>query len=85
MNDESEPDAGEAGTVTYLWDFFGPHAAKTALHFDEHLRQFLAKHELSGCETGTESSGEGHAAAYCTAPAEACPAIERALRPRRRR
>jgi len=71
--------------VTYLWDFFGPNAVKTALHFDRHLVEFLTKHGLVGCETGTESSGEGHAAAFCTTPPDACAAVERALRPRRRR
>ena len=71
--------------VTYLWDFFGPNAVKTALHFDRHLVEFLTKHGLAGCETGTESSGEGHAAAFCTTPPDACAAVERALKPRRRR
>jgi hypothetical protein len=79
------PEAGDAlEPVTYFWDFFGPDAAQTALHFDRHLAEFLSRHGITGCETGTASSGEGHAAAYCTTPPEACSAIERALRPRRR-
>jgi uncharacterized protein len=71
--------------TTYLWDFFGPTAEKTAAHFDEHLKTFLEREAIGGCLTGTESEGDGHAAAFCETPAEACAAIERALRPRRRR
>jgi hypothetical protein len=70
--------------VTYLWDFFGPNAEGTAAHFEIHLQQFLAENGITGCETGTESEGEGHRAARCAAP-EPNQAIEKALRPRRRR
>ena len=45
--------------------------------------EFLAREKITGCETGTESLGEGHAAAFCRAPDEHAAAIERALRPRR--
>lgn len=70
--------------VTYLWDFFGPNAEGTAAHFEVHLRQFLDEHGITDCETGTESEGEGHRAARCSTPA-GNDAIERALKPRRRR
>jgi hypothetical protein len=78
-------DEGPTDHVTYFWDFFGPHSAETAQHFDRHLGEFLKKHGIAGCETGVESEGEGHTAAFCKTPPEACAAIERALRPRRRR
>jgi hypothetical protein len=70
--------------VTYLWDFFGPNAEGTAAHFEVHLRQFLAEHGITDCETGTESEGEGHRAARCSTPA-GNDVLERALKPRRRR
>lgn len=68
---------------TYFWDFFGPSAQPTAEHFVEHLLGFLQENGMEGCETGTESQGAGHAAAFCVAPAEHQPAIEQALKPRR--
>ena len=74
---------GERG-VTYLWDFFGPNAEGTAAHFEVHLREFLEKNGITGCETGTESEGDGHRATRCAAPA-ANEMIEKALRPRRQR
>lgn len=70
-------------TNTYFWDFFGPSAPGTAEHFRKHLNDFLARHALTGCEVGLTSAGPGHQAAYCVAPPEAQPLIERALRPRR--
>lgn len=68
--------------MKYLWDFFGPHAERTAQHFLEHLRQFQVEHALE-LPTGLESAGEGHWAAFCVAPAPE-PVIEGALRPNRR-
>lgn len=67
----------------YFWDFRGPTAVGTAEHFREHLDEFLQREGIEGCETGTESEGPGHGAAWCRAPAAAEAAIERALRPRR--
>jgi hypothetical protein len=67
----------------YFWDFFGPAANRTAEHFRAHLEQFLAQHQLTGCEVGLSSSGAGHQSAFCVAPADVQPAIEHSLRPRR--
>ncbi len=69
--------------VRLFWDFFGPTASKTAEHFRRHLEEFLLKNSVAGCETGTCSSGPGHEAAFCVAPLETSPGLERALRPRR--
>ncbi len=68
---------------TYLWDFFGPSAEKTALHFERHLLGFLAQHALSDCETGVRSEQPGHFAAFCRADVAHEPALVRALRPQR--
>lgn len=78
-------DRDPSPTTTYYWDFFGPHAERTARHFDEHLKQFLEKNAVAGCATGVESAGAGHFAAFCVAPVEAGSSIERALRPRRKK
>ena len=78
-------DSAPAAATTYYWDFFGPNAERTASHFEEHLKQFLATNALAGCETGLESAGAGHFAAFCVAPVEAGQGIERALRPRRKK
>jgi hypothetical protein len=68
---------------TFYWDFFGARAEPTARHFQKHLDEFLAKHELAGCETGVESAEKGHFAAFCRAPTEHQQAILGALRPQR--
>lgn len=79
--------ASDPAGCTYLWDFFGPRAAGIAAHFVEHLEEFLVREGFAGCETGTESRGAGHTAAWCrvppAAPPEVCSGIEKALRPRR--
>jgi hypothetical protein len=69
--------------ATLVWDFFGPRAEPTALHFQRHLNEFLTRNEIIGCTTGTRSEGRGHCAAYCVAPAASRDAIARALRPQR--
>lgn len=68
---------------TYFWDFFGPNAAGTAVHFQKHLQEFLAQNAVLGCQTGLISEGPGHNAVTCLASAAAEQAIERALRPNR--
>jgi uncharacterized protein len=73
------------GTVTFLWDFFGPNATGTATHFEKHLREFLQRNALEGCTTGTESEGESHMAAYCVTSQAAVDVVERTLRPKRRK
>jgi uncharacterized protein len=78
------PAAGEGASVTFYWDFFGPNATGTATHFEKHLQEFLRKNAVAGCETGTESAGEGHVAAFCVTPPGAVEVVERALRPKRR-
>ena len=67
----------------YFWDFFGPTALGTAEHFRAHLEQFLEKNQLLDCEIGVTSARPGHHAAFCVAPLEIQPVIERSLRPRR--
>jgi hypothetical protein len=68
---------------TFYWDFFGPHAERTAGHFKQHLEQFLAKHALGGCETGTKSERAGHFAAFCRAPEAVQDALVQSLKPQR--
>jgi hypothetical protein len=71
-------------TTCYYWDFFGPDAEQTAVHFRHHLDEFLTRESLLGCETGLMSKGSGHHAAWCRAPEPAGASIARTLRPRRR-
>jgi hypothetical protein len=68
---------------TFYWDFFGPHAERTATHFKAHLEQFLEKNALSGCETGVASERAGHFAAFCRTPAAIESALVQSLRPQR--
>jgi hypothetical protein len=68
---------------TYFWDFFGPRADGTARHFELHLREFLERNTLTGCETGLTSEGEGHRAVYCRTPEPAQKTVELTLRPKR--
>jgi hypothetical protein len=66
-----------------LWDFFGPNAERTALHFEKHLVEFLTNNGRHDLPRGTESAGEGHYAAYCVVPGELVDTLQRALRPNR--
>lgn len=68
--------------TTYSWDYFGPDADGTARHFLVHLRDYLARAGVTGCELGVTSERPGHSAAWCRAPDHAREAVLR-LRPRR--
>ena len=72
-----------ADTKKLLWDFFGPHAARTAEHFSVHLRQFLTANGLPDVPVELESSGAGHQAVSCVPDSVTCPKLEAALRPNR--
>lgn len=68
--------------TTYYWDYFGPDADGTARHFLVHLREYLERVGVSGCEAGVTSERPGHSAVWCKAPADAQEPLLR-LRPRR--
>lgn len=65
------------------WDFWGPHAERTALHFEQHLRQFLANNGQAAVPSGNESAQEGHHAAFCVIPSSLLNAMKTSLRPNR--
>ena len=67
----------------YYWDFFGPRAAQIAAHHRKHVDEFLAREAIPGCETGLETAGGNHHAAWCKAPPEAWEVILSALKPKR--
>lgn len=66
-----------------LWDFFGPDAERTAVHFEQHLTQFLTSNGHPELTRGTESAGAGHHAAFCVVPENLVDPMKRALRPNR--
>ena len=68
---------------TYAWDFGGPRAQVIARHHAQHVREFLAREKLEGCEVGIEVTSPTRAIAWCRASDEAQPVLERALRPPR--
>jgi len=67
---------------TFWWDFFGPHALRTAEHFERHLLDFLAKNDCPA-ETRLESGGEGHHAVSLVVSDAFSERIRQALRPKR--
>ena len=71
--------------TTFFWDFFGPRAEGTALHFRRHVDEMLARDGIGGCTTAVEQPSAAQWTVSCRAPAEATEALRRALRPRRER
>lgn len=65
------------------WDFWGPDAERTAVHFEKHLREFLANNGQGEVPFGNESAHEGHHAAFCVIPSSLLEAMKRSLRPSR--
>jgi uncharacterized protein len=69
---------------TFLWDFFGPHAVRTAEHFQRHLDEFLRQNACPG-QTALESEGDGHQAVSCTVGSAWAERVQQALKPKRSR
>lgn len=67
---------------TFFWDFWGPHAERTARHFEHHLKEFLQTHKCESSLTEVLIE-EGHASVSCSPPEEAEELIMKVLRPRR--
>ena len=74
--------ANSEPTILY-WDFFGPRAEKTAIHFQKHLLEFLEKAKITSATTGTVSEGEGHTAVFCRAEPPDVEILVTSLRPQR--
>lgn len=68
----------------YLWHFAGPRAEIIANHHATHLREFLVRNALEGCEVGVQGDGPNRFVAWLTAPEAAQAPIEKALRPPKR-
>jgi hypothetical protein len=75
--------SSEPTSKKLLWDFFGPHALRTATHFQTHLQEFLSRHNLANVATHVESAGQGHQAVSCSVDAEVAQTLQAALRPNR--
>lgn len=68
---------------TYFWDFFGPRAEPTALHFKRHLHGFLVQHGIGELLLVSESHAPMHHVIGVRTPAAHWELIEKALRPKR--
>jgi hypothetical protein len=68
---------------TYAWDFRGPRAQAIAEHHARHLREFLDRHGLTGCQVRCEQPRPFQATALLEAPEPAWAVVEKALRPPR--
>ncbi len=77
-------ETSNAETTTFAWDFRGPRAHAIAEHHAAHVREFLDKHALDGCEVWVETPVPFQAAAFLRVPERHREAVARALRPPRR-
>ncbi len=80
---EPEQTVASEPRYAYWWDFFGPHAERTAQHHAKHLREFLEDNGHASAEVGTASAGHNHCAAFCLPPPAAKTLVEATLRPNR--
>ena len=80
---------GHGETETFfklIWDYFGPDAEPTALHFHHHLTEFFNRHESLAEQLvshGVSPVAAGQSAAWCVLPEGAARQVAAALRPRR--
>ncbi|MEN9578350.1 MAG: hypothetical protein RJA70_1359 [Pseudomonadota bacterium] len=69
--------------VKLIWDFFGPHAQRTAEHQRTHLSEFAKKEQLRTQLTGAEEFADGHWLAWLVVESEDVDSLRATLRPQR--
>ncbi|WP_025741502.1 hypothetical protein [Aquimarina pacifica] len=66
-----------------IWDFRGPVAAKTAIHHEFHLKEYIQSEKLSVNITGTENLNDMHSIAYMVVIDSEMKTVRDALKPHR--
>lgn len=66
-----------------IWDFFGPHAHKTAQHHAIHLKDYIKLEELTVHSTGFQAYSDSHSIAYLVIDENLMIPIRDALKPNR--
>ncbi len=69
--------------VRLIWDFFGPHAERTARHHQRHLDEFVHRECAANAQTGTDSERDTHWMAWMVVDAADVQRVRDALRPQR--
>ncbi len=69
--------------VQLIWDFFGPHAERTAEHHHRHVRDFVQRESVPCVEAGSRREGEKHWIAWLTVAPGEVERLRQALRPQR--
>ncbi len=66
-----------------IWDFKGPHASKTALHHEIHLKDYITIEKLTLNITGTQDLSDMHSIAYMVVSDSEMKKVRDALKPHR--
>lgn len=66
-----------------IWDFYGPHAHKTAEHHEIHLKEYIISKHLEVHITGTEIINEMHSIAFMVVKEDQMKPVRDALKPKR--
>lgn len=69
--------------IKLVWDFYGHDAEGTAKHHVVHLKQFMAKENMSYAQTGIVSNEDLHCSAFMTVNENDVIPLRDALRPNR--
>lgn len=70
--------------VVLVWEFYGPRGRGTAVHYKEHLEQFLVKEAVPDAAVEVTDQGALQSSVRCALPEAHAARVERALRPKRR-
>lgn len=70
-------------TLKLIWDFYGPHALKTAQHHEIHLKEYVSLKKVSTQITGFESLSDHHCIAFLVVNDNEMKPIRDALKPHR--
>lgn len=67
------------------WDYYGPHAEKTAQHFHHHLDEMIEREGVTASvtATGVEAYTPLHSAAWCEADFEVAKQLAQSLKAKR--
>ena len=69
--------------IKVIWDFRGPAAEKTAIHYELHLKEYLKLHGLTDFGSGIDQKSPVHTIAFMVVESSALEQVKQDLKPHR--
>ena len=68
--------------IACIWEYFGTDSNGTAIHFEKHLKEFIAIKNIQNTQTGTQINGDIQSFVWCAGNKEDLTLIIEMLKPK---